>query len=141
MTFAWKTTTPHNFIILRLKARIEPLDRSGLVYKFECACSQSYVGETYRTLSTRIKEHNAPSRNSEIVSHISKCDKFLEEVKVQCPNLNRTTKLFHLKTKFSILENNLSDYRNRILAESMHIILERPSLNKQDSFLRLNTIS
>ena len=140
MNFAWKTYTLHNFITPRLKARIEPLDRSGLVYKFECPCSESYVGETYRTLSTRIKEHNAPSRNSEIVSHISQCTKFIDEVKVLCPDLKRTTKLFHLKSKFRILEPNLTDYRNRILAESMHIILEKPTLNKQDSFLKLNTI-
>ena len=111
------------------------------MYKFECTCSQSYVGETYRTLYTRIKEHNAPSRNSEIVSHISQCAKFNEEVRVHCPNLNRTTKLFLLKSKFRILEKNLTDYRNRILAESMHIILEKPSLNKQESFMRLNTIT
>ena len=87
---------------------------SGVVYKFECTCSQSYVGETYRTLSTRITEHNVPSRKSEIVSHIQQCDKFNDEVKVHCPNLKRTSKLFHLKSKFRILETNLTDYRNRI---------------------------
>ena len=53
VNFAWKTNTLHNFITPRLKARIEPLDCSGLVYKFECTCSESYVGETYRTLYTR----------------------------------------------------------------------------------------
>ena len=99
------------------------------------------MGETYRTLYTRIKEHNAPSRKSEIISHISECPKFNEEVQVHCPNLNRTTKLFLLRSKFRILEKNLTDYRNRILAESMHIILEKPTLNKQDNFLRLNTIT
>ena len=141
VNFAWKTNTLHNFITPKLKARIEPLDCSALVYKFECACSDTYVGETYRTLSTRIKEHNAPSRNSEIISHIQTCDKFIDEVRVQCPDLNRTTKLFHLKSKFRILERNLTDYKNRIISESMHIILHKPTLNKQDSFLKLNTIT
>ena len=82
-----------------------------------------------------------PLRKSEIVSHIQQCDKFNDEVKVQCPNLNRTSKLFHLKSKFRILEKNLTDYRNRIISESMHIILEKPTLNKQDSFMKLNTIT
>lgn len=141
VNFAWKTYTLHNLITPRLKAQIELLNCSGLVYKFECPCSESYVGETYRTLSTRITEHNAPSRNSEIVSHIRECTKFNDEVRVQCPNLSRTSKLFHLKTKFRILEKNLTDYRNRVLSESMHIILEKPTLNKQESFLKLNTIT
>ena len=61
VNFACKTNTLKNFITPRLKTRIEPLNCSGLVFKFEFTCSESYVGETYRTLSTRIKEHKAPS--------------------------------------------------------------------------------
>ena len=40
-----------------------PLDeRPGVIYKIKCICGDFYVGETKRTLATRIKEHKAACR-------------------------------------------------------------------------------
>ena len=39
------------------KKRIDQSDRKGVVYEIECCCGHSYIGETGRTLNTRIKEH------------------------------------------------------------------------------------
>ena len=138
--FAWKTNTLHSVFIPKLKAPIDLLDKSGLVYRFECDCQATYVGETYRRLGTRITEHNQKSRKSEIVEHINNCEEFLNCVKVKCPDLKKTSCLFHLKSKFSILESNLSRYRDRTVSESLHILTSKPTLNRQDTFLRLHTI-
>ena len=37
--------------------------RRNVGYQLECTCGQKYVGETHRSLATRIKEHNESARN------------------------------------------------------------------------------
>ena len=48
--------------LVRVKNRVEPTDMKGVVYKIDCSCGQSYIGETGRTLSTRVKER--PNNNN-----------------------------------------------------------------------------
>ena len=43
--------------LVNVKKRIDLSDRKGVVYEIECGCGHSYIGETGRTLNTRIKEH------------------------------------------------------------------------------------
>ena len=47
------------------------------VYKIDCSCGKSYIGETGRSLQTRLKEHGADIRNersrtSALAEHSSK---------------------------------------------------------------------
>ena len=44
-----KDPTPHN-------------ERPGVIYKIRCECVDFYIGETGRTLDTRLKEHKAACR-------------------------------------------------------------------------------
>ena len=45
---------------------VDPLlKRAGVVYKIPCSCGQEYIGETKRTLETRLKEHQAATRRGE----------------------------------------------------------------------------
>ena len=43
--------------LVKVKKRIDPSDRKGVIYEIECCCGHSYIGETGRTLNARIKEH------------------------------------------------------------------------------------
>ena len=59
------------------------------VYKIDCSCGKSYIGETWRSLKTRLKEHradikNGRSRTSVLVEHSSKTKHhvFLEDAKI-----------------------------------------------------------
>ena len=39
-----------------------PMEKSGVVYEVPCSCGKAYIGETKRTLETRMKEHRAAAR-------------------------------------------------------------------------------
>ena len=43
----------------------------GVVYKIDCSCGQSYIGETCRTLSARVKEHRKAVEKDDINNGIS----------------------------------------------------------------------
>ena len=42
---------------LELKNPISHLDKSCIIYKFNCFCEKSYIGQTSRHLKTRVNEH------------------------------------------------------------------------------------
>ena len=49
--------------------------RSRVVYQFTCAgCNACYVGETFRHISTRIREHLGRDRTSHIFHHLQNSD-------------------------------------------------------------------
>ena len=45
-----------------LKEPIPIEKKSGVVYEVPCSCGKVYIGETKRTLETRMKEHRAAAR-------------------------------------------------------------------------------
>ena len=52
--------------LCRFKDRDSVMLRSGVVYEIPCSCGQRYIGETRRTLGSRLKEHQAATRRGEI---------------------------------------------------------------------------
>ena len=44
-------------ISLKLKDPIPTLNKSCIIYKFNCFCGISYIGQTSRHLKTRLNEH------------------------------------------------------------------------------------
>ena len=42
---------------MQLKDPLPNQDKSCIVYKFNCSCERSYIGQTSRHLKTRKKEH------------------------------------------------------------------------------------
>ena len=90
--------------------------KSFVVYKFQCAsCEASYVGETYRHISTRIHEHLRTDKKSHVYKHIHSSPVCKETASADC---------------FSILDTASTIYQLKV-KEGLHISWEKPSLNKQ----------
>ena len=90
--------------------------RSFVVYRFICPDSNaSYIGETTRHLTMKIKEHWETDSKSHIFKHLS--------TKRNCKKLCDTE-------CFEIIDSASSSYRF-ILKEATHIAWEKSSLNKQ----------
>ena len=102
--------------LFSVKESVPKYLRSFVVYRFTCpACNASYIGETTRHLSTRIKEHLETESKSHIFKHL---------------NINRNCKELCDTESFEIIDSATSSYRLK-LKEAMHITWEKPSLNKQ----------
>ena len=52
---AFKNYTTLGSILTKVKDQMER--RNGVIYKINCACGDTYIGETGRTLEIRMKEH------------------------------------------------------------------------------------
>ena len=53
----------------RVRPHTDPNDITGVIYRIPCQdCDHSYVGETGRTLKTRLSEHRRNCRNGEVES-------------------------------------------------------------------------
>ena len=48
-------------ILTKVKDKIALERRNGVIYKINCACGDTYIGETGRTLEIRMKEHKHAS--------------------------------------------------------------------------------
>ena len=90
--------------------------RSSVIYKFSCAeCNFVYVGETSQHLSTRVREHLCSDKSSHIFKYLKSSD----------------------KSRRSFGDNSLtvldtaSTYNQLKIIESLHIVWEKPILNKQ----------
>ena len=65
---------PHNIgKCFKFKDRQALLHNAGVVYKLNCSCGQSYIGQTHRNLTTRIQEHELhgkQNQESDIAKHL-----------------------------------------------------------------------
>ena len=119
------------------------LNQSACIYQFDCPCKEaSYIGETLRQVKVRISEHNTKSKSvkSEVASHILNCQQFQDLLKKEYPNPNRSSGISFLRKHFCVRETNLSNYYDRQIAESLHISVQKPNLNIQGTFKRLETL-
>ena len=102
--------------LMNVKDTVPRSLRSSVVYKFNCAeCNSAYVGERSRHLSTRVREHLCTDKNSNIFKHLKSSDKCKKACNDSC---------------FTILDS-ASTYHQRKIKEALHILCERPVLNKQ----------
>ena len=82
---SWKWALQHS-----LKDSMKLEDHRNAVYQLTCAdCPKTYIGETKRTIRTRVKEHCASARNnhpelSAIAEHALLCD---HKVSWQAPKI------------------------------------------------------
>ena len=94
------------------KDKLEPGDKAGTVYHVQCGeCSDHYVGETERQLKVRIGEHLKHKS-----SHV-------------CQHLKRMDHTFSPTEDVSVLHTE-TDWFKRGVAESIHILRKRPTINK-----------
>lgn len=60
-------------LLTRVKNTVPPEKVKGVVYKVECCCGSTCIGETNRTLEVRLKEHKravkTDNRNNGIAVH------------------------------------------------------------------------
>ena len=90
--------------------------RSRVVYQFTCkGCNACYVGEIFRHISTRIREHLGRDRTSHIFHHLQNSD--------ECRRLSS-------QSCFSILATATNRFQLK-LKEAAHIRWTNPSLNRQ----------
>ena len=57
----------------KFKDRQVLMHNAGLVYKLNCSCGQSYIGQTHRYLVTRIQKHvpnGKPNKESDVAKHL-----------------------------------------------------------------------
>ena len=88
--------------------------RSFVVYRFTFSgCNASYIGETTRHLTTRIKKHLETDSKSHIFKHLDTNRKCKELCNAEC---------------FEVIDSATSSYRLK-LKEVMYITWEKPSLN------------
>ena len=59
---AFKTTNTLGCMLTKVKDPTPHNKRPGVIYKIRCECGHFYIGETGRTLNTRLKEHKAACR-------------------------------------------------------------------------------
>ena len=100
--------------LVRVKDKTENLKKCGTVYHIHCEQCDNYVGETFRSLETRVKEHL--SRNSSAVH---------EHCKLTGHSVDSS------KTKVLATESNTFKRRIR---EAFEIRLRTPSLNRDNGF-------
>jgi len=126
---------------LKVKQNLE--NPCGVVYSFLCPCQSTYIGQTSRRCLTRFKEHNTPSRESHIRTHIEKCKTFQtslkKESKKRFPSLADRRKF--IIPKFSILHKNINQYSQRIMFENIEIQLRKPTINKQNESTKIRFLS
>ena len=137
INFAYSTAKISSFLLPRIKPNLNDLDRSAVVYQFNCPCGASYIGETVRIFRLRINEHNQKSRPSEIHNHISQCQAYKDHLPTNIDS-KKTTYNYHLHSLFKILQKNMYNYHSRINTESILITLHEPNLNKQNTFKQLS---
>ena len=101
--------------LVHVKDKTENLKKCGTVYHIHCEqCNKDYVGETSRSLETRVKEHL--SRNlSAVHEHCKLTDHSVDSS----------------KTKVLATESNTFKCRKR---EAIEIRLRNPSLNRDNGF-------
>ena len=106
------------------KCQIPKDMQSNVVYKFCCAgCGASYIGETMRSLRTRVGEHTQRSRASHIYEHTSTCDK-------------RSSIKANL-AEFNVIKKNFLSTSQRKAFEALCIMQHKPKLNIQLDFADL----
>ena len=137
INFAFQSPKISTLLLHKIKPKIPQFQKAGVVYKFECDCKKSYIGETARILDIRLREHNQPSRKSEVFNHISNCPIYQENLPSNI-TAKQSTFYHHIKDRFKILKSNLHSYHHRTITESLFINLQNPELNKQNSSCKIH---
>ena len=123
---------------MQLKDPIPNLDKSCIVYKFNCFCDKSYIGQTSRHFKTRIKEHLPAcvlkfiEKEPEIMTTATKNVIKRSSVAEHLVNNRECAKEYDL-SRFKIIHHckNMTDL---IKLEAISIYLEKPVLCKQKEF-------
>ena len=97
---------------------------NSIVYKVKCPdCAETYIGETARRLSVRVKEHG-----KDITSHVRR------------HTLHTGHQTVDQRDFKVIIRNNSNDNFRRKILEALIIKDQKPSLNKQECSISLKLL-
>jgi len=103
------------------------LSRSSVVYKINCSdCNASYVGQTKRTLNTRVNEHKSHIRRNPVQSSVITDHRKKSKHEFDWDNV-----------KILDVESN---YNKRLISEMIHIKNQKDGLNAQTDTAFLDPI-
>ena len=138
INIAWRSEKLQKYFSHKLKLPVPDFAKIGTTYKYDCLCQDAYIGESKRSLRTRIKEHNQKCRKTAISEHI-----YGSNQKPACPEYNSeifkkygdkpssNQRIDFLQNRFKILQKNLTKTRDRKIFEAVAITMENPKLNAQ----------
>ena len=137
VVLAFKSIRVGSLLTSRLKRKTDDKIKSGIIYEYKCPCGESYIGQTLRTFETRVKEHISQSHKSNVKDHFNTCREFQAAFDIfrsapDAPPYCSTADF--ARTQFRIVQNNLHNYRYRLLTEAFFIKLYQPSINDQLDF-------
>jgi hypothetical protein len=99
-------------------------DPAGLkvpgVYRIPCECGDVYIGETCRTIETRIKEHQR---------HLRLCQPTKSAVAEHAINLDHA-----IQWKDTTILGHSKGYWDRLTKEAIEIRLEKKNFNRDEGF-------
>jgi len=140
INIVWRSEKLQKYFSHKLKLPVPDTAKIGTTYKYDCLCHDAYIGETIRSLRTRVKEHNQRSKKTAISEHIygnthkqiPPCPEFTSEIIKQFGDQpSPPQKIEFIQNRFSILQNNLTKTRDRKIFEAVAITIEKPKLNAQ----------
>jgi hypothetical protein len=113
--------------LVRLKDPIPKQERMNCIYCLKCTdCDQTYVGQTGRQLKTRVAEHRRCDKNPPKNSY--ELEKLEKDSAIALHALIENHKIdFDNPT---ILQEGFQSYAERCVAESIHIIHQPTSVNR-----------
>ena len=117
-----KAGTTLRQLLVHPKDKLEKQEQCGVVYEIDCnVCGEAYIGETGRSLSERVEEHQ---------KSIEKCDSksALSQHQESSGHVVSTTPLMD---SINILEKETREPHRKVL-EAMNIRLRGAKLNRND---------
>ena len=108
------TSTKLRSRICRLKENIPSSLKSRVVYQITCpACAGTYIGQTVRHLSTRLKEHGF--KNAPVNLHFRSCQRTLTDAD-------------------AVIVDSVRDPITLLALEAVYIKRRKPTINTKDEF-------
>ena len=96
--------------LINVKEKSEPGELKGAVYKIECECGDSYVGESGRPMAVRMKEHKADmvhgrTKTSATAHHAYQCKKDIDPLNAKILASERNWKKRTVREAIEIREH------------------------------------
>ena len=97
----FKSTRTLRSLLTKVKSRTEEEKIKGVIYRVQCSCGDTYIGETGRTMDVRLKEHKRAvktnNQNNGIAVHANKTRDDIQWDSVEV--LERESNLYKRKFK------------------------------------------
>ena len=111
-----------NSIVKLGKDKTDKWDETDIVYSFSCdSCPATYIGQTKRSLKTRISEH---------IKQVNK--------NLPVPNHLRVNPNHSFKWDETVILDRESNYKKRLISEMIHINSENNTINRCEDTQYLN---